>query len=450
MPHAGETHVMTETTGLPAPASARGVAAVRPAGRPLSGVVSVPGDKSISHRAAILAGMAVGTSRVEGFSAASDCSATLACLQALGAHVRRDGEVVEIDGGELQAPSGPLDCGRSGTTMRLLAGALAGHDIEAVLTGHPQLLARPMERVAAPLRRMGADVSLGPGGRAPLLVRGGSLHGIEHRSEVPSAQVKSAILLAGLRADGATIIVEPLRTRDHTERLLSWLGVRVDTAAAGEGSRVVIAPSVVPPFELRVPGDISAAAPILAAAAAIPGSDVTVTNVGLNPTRVALLDVLRRMGATIDVEASAVAGPEPTGDVHVRGAGRLRGIDLGSGEVPALIDELPLIGVLGAGATGMTRVAGAAELRVKESDRIAVLVQGLRALGADARERPDGFEVTGRAPLAGARCEAAADHRLAMAFSVGALLADSPVEVGGFEYVADSFPGFLDVVEAIR
>jgi 3-phosphoshikimate 1-carboxyvinyltransferase len=279
----------------------------------LSGAVSVPGDKSISHRAAIVAALARGGSRIEGFSAAGDCSMTLSCLEAVGASVRRDGDVVEVEGGNLRAPTHALDCGRSGTTMRLLAGALAGYEIEAVLTGHPQLLARPMGRVAAPLRRMGADVWLEPSGRAPLRVRGRSLRGIEHRSEPPSAQVKSAILLAGLRADGATAVVEPVRTRDHTERLLGWLGAPVEAAVDGGAGRVTIAPARVRPFELRVPGDVSAAASILAAAAAVPGSDVTVTDVGLNPTRMALLDVLRRMGATVDIDPRAVAGPEPRG-----------------------------------------------------------------------------------------------------------------------------------------
>jgi 3-phosphoshikimate 1-carboxyvinyltransferase len=325
-----------------------------------------------------------------------------------------------------------------------MAGVLAGGAARVVLTGEPQLLRRPMDRVAEPLRRMGARVDT-TDGRAPMTVAGGGLSGMEHRLAVPSAQVKSAILLAGLRASGTTTVIEPVPTRDHTERLLRWLGLPLET----EAGRVSVRAAEPPPFETEIPGDLSSAAPVLAAAALVPGSDVTVEDVGLNPTRTAFLDLLRRMGAAVEVLPREEAGPEPLGGVRVR-HGPLQAVSPGGGEIAGLIDELPLVGVLATRAEGTTVVRGAGELRVKESDRITGLVRGLRGLGADAEELPDGFAVRGPARLRGGACDAGDDHRLAMAFAVAGLAASDPVAVRGMASVSDSFPGFSETLGALR
>lgn len=447
------------------------VTVIAPADRPLRGAALVPGDKSVSHRAAMVAAMAEGTSVIRGFSGAGDCRATLDVLTGLGARVSRRGDVIEVTGWGPRGPSAPtgaLDCRRSGTTMRLMTGILSAAPFRSVLTGHPQLLRRPMARVAEPLRLMGAEVSLSAGGTGPVALEGGSLVGIEYPLLVASAQVKSAVLLAGLRAAGTTSILEPVSTRDHTERLLAWLGVPVERSRAGAAVRTTLWAVVVPPFDLTVPGDISAAAPLLAAGALVPGSEVAVRDVGLNPTRTAFLRILERMGAEVEVTGGVpgtlgLAGaprleplprprdewPEPRGDVIVR-AGSLRAVSLGPADVPSLVDELPLVGVLATRAEGVTLVRGATELRVKESDRIAGLVDGLRALGAETEGLPDGFRVRGPTDLQGRRCQPRSDHRLAMAFAVAGLAASGPVEIEDMGCVADSFPGFLDALEALR
>lgn len=421
---------------------------VRPAAGPLTGSVRVPGDKSISHRMALVAAVSAGRSRLSGFSDAGDCASTLAVLRALGVHATRDGGTVEIDGGEgFRTPDEHLDCGRSGTTMRLACGLLAGSALDVTLTGDAQLRRRPMERVAEPLRRMGARIDTADG-LPPIRVHGGSLSGIEYQLPVASAQVKSAVLLAGLRADGPSTVIEPVPTRDHTERLLAWLGgpIEIDD---GPPRRVVIQRGHLTAFDAPVPGDVSSAAPLIVAAAMVPGSSLTVTEVGLNPSRTAILHVLERMGVQLEIEQRASHDPEPVGRVTVHHA-ELRSTDIDADEVPMLIDELPLVGVLGALAEGTTSVRGAAELRVKESDRIAGLVAGLRSLGAEAEELPDGFAVTGPAQLRAGSVDAASDHRLAMAFSVAALVADAPVSIDGLDSVADSFPGFLETLESLR
>ena len=426
------------------------VTEIQPARAPLSGSARVPGDKSISHRMALVAGVANGRSTISGFSRAGDCEATLSVLRALGVSVDRDSGEIVIEGvgwDRLLSPERDLDCGRSGTTMRLACGLLAGSALDLTLTGDPQLLARPMERVAEPLRLMGARVETSDG-RPPVRLQGGSLSGIEYELPVASAQVKSAVLLAGLRADGITAIVEAVPSRDHTERLLSWLGVPVEIAES-PGRRVSVRRAEPRAFEANVPGDISSAAPLLAAAAAVPGSSVTIEGVGLNPSRSAFLEVLARMGAEVEIEPSAETGPEPVGAVTVA-HGDLRAVEIGESEVPGLIDELPLVGVLGALAEGTTTVRGAAELRVKESDRIAGLVAGLRELGADANELPDGFTVTGPAKLSGGAVDALGDHRLAMAFAVAALAATGPLSIEGLDSVADSFPSFVPTLDSLR
>ncbi|MGH3117362.1 MAG: 3-phosphoshikimate 1-carboxyvinyltransferase [Gaiellales bacterium] len=431
---------------------AAAVTEILPAEKPLSGTVRVPGDKSISHRMALLA--AVGPPQADSvigrFSDSGDCKATLSVLYSLGVPVERRRNAIVIGGMNwyLDQPDFSLDCGRSGTTMRLMCGLLAGSVRDVTLTGDAQLLARPMERVAEPLRRMGARIET-TDGRPPIRIQGSSLTGIEYELPEASAQVKSAILLAGLRAEGTTTVLERSTTRDHTERLLKWLEFPIEIE--DQGRRISVRrPRFPAGFEATVPGDISSAAPLLAAAAVVPKSDVCVEEVGLNPTRTAFLEVLARMGAEIETYAEPEEGaPEPQGTVIAR-HGELQAIEIGEAEVPGLIDELPLVGVLGALAEGTTVVRGADELRVKESDRIGGLVQGLRALGADADELPDGFTVTGPATLHAAEVDSKGDHRLAMAFAVAALAATEPVSVDGLDSVADSFPSFVPTLESLR
>jgi 3-phosphoshikimate 1-carboxyvinyltransferase len=425
-------------------------ARVQPAERPVRGRAGVPGDKSISHRAALIASVADGESTIRGFSPAGDCASTLGVLSSLGVEVRRTADVVSIvgrAGDGFGAPPGSLDCGRSGTTMRLLAGLLAGYPGAFVLTGHDQLLRRPMERVAAPLREMDARVET-TDGRPPIFVEGGAIAGIEYAMPVASAQVKSAVLLAGLRASGSTTVVEPAATRDHTERLLAATGVPVARSTEDGGARIQVRPAIPAAMNLRVPGDISSAAFLIAAAALVPGSDLLVQDVGLNPTRTGFLDLLERMGCPVVVER-VDATLEPAGDLRIRHQ-PLEGVRVERHEVPGVIDELPLIGLLATQAEGVTQVHGAEELRVKESDRIAGLVSGLRALGADAEELPDGFVVRGPSRLTGGRCDARSDHRLAMTFTLAGLIAADSVTVEGMEFVGDSFPAFLRTLEGLR
>jgi 3-phosphoshikimate 1-carboxyvinyltransferase len=426
---------------------------VGPRDRPIRGTWQAPGDKSISHRAAIVAAMANGRSVVEDFSPGLDCMATLDVLAALGAEVSVADGRLRIRGrgtGRLAEPSGPLDCRRSGTTMRLLSGVLAAAPFRSVLTGDEQLLRRPMERVAQPLRLMGAEVHLAAGGRPPIGVTGGVLTGLPYRLPIPSAQVKSAVLLAGLSAMGTTTVMEPVPTRDHTERLLEWLELPVDRLVTDDGTRATtVRQGMPPPFHLRVPGDLSLAAFLVAGASLVPGSDLVIRGVGVNPTRMGFVDALMRMGAAIEVEPRHDRGPEPSGDIRVR-HGPLHAISLGRADIPSLVDELPLLGVLATQAEGATVIDGASELRVKESDRISGLVQGLRALGADAEELPDGFVVRGPTRLIPAGCDARHDHRLAMTFAIAGLAATGPVRVHGIEAAADSFPGFVDVMGSLE
>lgn len=419
---------------------------------PLRGTVRVPPDKSISHRAAILAAFADGDTVVHNYSPAGDCRATLEALAALGVEVGEDGASVVVRGlgPRLPAAAGPVDCARSGTTMRLLAGALAGYPVRVELTGDEQLRRRPMERVAEPLRLMGAEVRTN-GGLPPVEISGGTLRGARYRLPVASAQVKSAMLLAGLRAAGPSTVVEPAPTRDHTERLLAAMGAEVHIADRPDGGRAItLAPGRLRAARVGVPGDLSSAGPLLAAAAMVPGSDVTIEGVGVNPTRTGFVDVLRRMGADLELyeRAAAYAG-EPIADIRIRHA-PLRAAEVPPEEVPRLIDELPLVGLVATAAEGVTRVRGAGELRVKESDRIAGLVAGLRALGADIDECQDGFRVRGPSPLHGAEVDSLNDHRLAMTFAVAGLIASGPVHVAGLSYVADSFPGFVETLGGLR
>jgi 3-phosphoshikimate 1-carboxyvinyltransferase len=425
------------------------VATIAPARR-LRGRLRVPGDKSISHRYALLAALAEGRSTLANYAPGADCRSTLACLRALGVAVEEGSAgAVTVMGrglGGLRSPAGRLDAGNSGTTMRLMAGILAGHPFSATLTGDESLSKRPMERVIAPLERMGARIEA-TDGRPPLVVHGGRLTGIAHRPAVPSAQVKSAVLLAGLHADGTTSVTEPAATRDHTERALLAFGGR----CALEGLTVsVSAGQRLQARSLTVPGDLSSAAFWLVAAAALPGSRVEVEGVGLNPSRTALLGVLRRFGARVDVVPGAAEGPdeEPRGLVVVE-HDRVSDLAIRPDEVPGVIDELPALAALAAGGVAVS-VSGAGELRVKESDRIAVLVAGFRGLGIEADERADGFVISGRpARPSGGVADAQGDHRMAMAFAIAAMAAKRSSVITGAQAVDVSYPGFFETLDRV-
>ena len=414
------------------------------------GRVRVPGDKSISHRYAMLGAIARGDTTVTGLSPGADVAATLACLGALGVAVEAlDYGSVRIAGrgrGALRPPPGPLDAANSGTTLRLLAGLLAGCPFPVTLTGDASLRRRPMQRVVDPLRAMGAAVS-SDDGCPPITITGGRLHGIRWRSPVASAQVKSAILLAGLCAEGRTEVVEPAPTRDHTERAFPLFGLHADTrglVVGVEGGQHAAAPTAV----LNVPGDPSSAAVWAAAAAALPGSDVRIEEVCLNPRRLGFAGALERMGARITTDIQSEAAGEPRGWLHVS-HGDPRPTVIDPQEVPDLIDELPVLAAV-ASLGGRLEVSGAGELRVKESDRISALVAGLRALGVDAEERPDGFVVRGTHRPVGGVVDAAGDHRLVMAFAIVGLGASGPTTITGADAVTVSYPGFDRQLGALR
>ncbi|MEE8390139.1 MAG: 3-phosphoshikimate 1-carboxyvinyltransferase [Anaerolineae bacterium] len=428
--------------------------AVHPSG-PLCGRARVPGDKSISHRALLLGALAEGASQVSGFLPSGDCLATLACLRALGIEAdcpnpteAHDDATLTVHGRGLrglQAPTEPLNCIRSGTTMRLLAGILAGQAFESTLTGELQLLRRPMQRITEPLGQMGAEIE-DTDGHAPLTVRGRQLRGYDHTLTVASAQVKSALLLAGLHADGPTIVRQPGPARDHTERMLAAMGAIIEVSDL----IVTLAPSPSPliPLTLTIPGDISSAAFPLVAAVLVPNSEITIENVGVNPTRTGLLGVLRAMGAEIVLENEREEGGEPMADVTIR-TSRLAGVEVGGDTVVRMIDEFPVLAVAATQAHGTTRVRDAGELRVKETDRIAAIVAGLRALGARIDPLPDGFIIEGPTPLHGATVDSHGDHRLAMALAVAGLIAEGKVVIQNAECIADSFPGFVELMQSI-
>jgi 3-phosphoshikimate 1-carboxyvinyltransferase len=422
--------------------------------RTLSGSLRVPGDKSISHRYALLAAIADGRSTIANYAPGADCASTLACVAALGAIVSRtpaprEGEpaLVTIDGRGLRglrAAPGDLDCGNSGSTMRMLGGVVAAHPFISTLVGDASLSRRPMRRIIGPLTQMGAAISAAPGDRPPVRIQGGDLAGIHFAPDTPSAQVKSAVLLAGLQASGETSVLEPALTRDHTERALAAFGatVKIDhRLIAVEGGQRLRGTN------LSVPGDISSAAFWAVAAAAMPGGDVSVGGVGLNPSRAALLDMLKRFGADIDIAIDDEVNGEPVGRVRIR-HGAMNDLVITPDEVPEVIDELPVLATLGTFGGSVT-VSGAGELRVKESDRIAELVSGLRAMGADADERPDGFQVRAGRRLVGGTVHARHDHRLAMAFAIAALGASGPTTIGGADAVAVSYPSFFDDLEQL-
>jgi 3-phosphoshikimate 1-carboxyvinyltransferase len=424
----------------------------------------MPGDKSISHRAAFISALAEGTSRIRGFSTSADCNSTLSCLEALGVSVERDGASLLIGGpgiNGLRAPVRPLDCGNSGTTMRLLAGILAGQDFESTLTGDESLLSRPMARIIEPLQMMGASIS-SQDGRAPLVIHGHKpLRAITYELLMASAQVKSSILLAGLNANGRTEVIENEVTRDHTERMLCEFGVSLETGNAereGENARfaAVQGSAQFRAREISIPGDVSSAAYFIAAAALLPGSSLQVSAVGVNPTRVLFLEQLRALGLDVEISEVREESNEPVGVVRVQGSDNQTSLAKSDAPlmiqgliVPQLIDELPLLAVVGSQIEGGIEIRGAAELRVKESDRIATTAMNLKAMGATVEEFDDGLRVSGRARLRGAKIDPRGDHRIAMAFAVAGLLAEGETEIEGPECVAVSFPEFFDLLETV-
>jgi 3-phosphoshikimate 1-carboxyvinyltransferase len=419
---------------------------------PLRGIVRVPGDKSISHRALILAALAVGRSRIEGLSPGTDVAATAAALRAMGAHVEAGDGGVLVDGvgvGGLIQPAGALDLGNSGTSARLLTGLIASHAITATLTGDLSLGRRPMERVAAPLRRCGAEIVTAPGGTLPLTVRGLSpAVPLTTRLEIASAQVKSALLLAGLNAPGVTRVVEPVATRDHLERLLASFGAAIES---GGGEIALRGEAELRPQQLEIPGDPSAAAFLAVAALIVPGSELRIEAVGINPHRAGLFAVLREMGADLRLANERMASGEPVADIVVRHS-PLRSVEVAPELVPSMIDEFPIFFVAAAFAEGRSSARGLAELRFKESDRIAAMAAGLAALGARVTESEHSLDVEGSGgePIAGgADIAAHGDHRVAMSFAVAGLHARAPVGIDDIAPVATSFPGFAETLRSL-
>lgn len=428
---------------------------IQPA-KKLHGNLRLPGDKSISHRAAMLAAFAEGETLITNFASSADCAATLNCLENLGVEIKREGSTVKIRGvgkNGFSAPAKPLDCENSGTTMRLLAGILAGQNFDSVLTGDESLRKRPMRRVIDPLEKMGAKIE-SENGCAPLTIHGKNpLHSAFLFSQVPSAQVKSCALLAGLNADGNTIFSEKIKTRDHTERMLEWFGAEIFRNKTEIGWEIWIdGNQKLAASDLQIPADISSAAFFLVAAACLQNSKLKLENVGLNPTRIAVLDVLQNFGARIEIENQREVCNEPVGDLIVFGGEIVSQIENGNvlrgAKIAELIDELPVLAVFGTQIENGLEIRDAAELRVKESDRISTVVENLRKMGARVEEFADGLRVE-KSKLTGARIESFGDHRIAMAFSIAALFAEGETEILGADCVKVSFPEFFDVLKNV-
>ena len=423
--------------------------------RRVEGSIQVPGDKSISHRALLVGAMGEGSMEIHGLSPAADVATSRAAIESLGVETLDSNVSIESSGSSSspldsqillngagvaawRSPDRLIDVGNSGTTIRVLLGPLAGSSVSATVTGDASIQSRPMKRVVTPLREMGASISgRDDGGHAPLEVAGRKLVGVSHTLPVASAQVKSALLLAGLLAEGETSVEEPADSRDHTERLLKYLGVPI----ASSGKRLIVKSTNIQNAKVTVPGDLSSAAFFLVAAALLPGSDVEITGVGVNPARTGVLEILRNFGARVDIADVVDESGEPRGTVRIRHGDR-RPLDIAGRIVVAALDELPLIALLGTAADGETIVHDAAELRVKESDRIATIVDGLSRLGADITASPDGFIVRGPTQLRGAAVDSAGDHRIAMTLAVAALTAEGQTAISGWDSVAVSYPGF--------
>ena len=420
---------------------------VRPA-RAVQGLVRIPGDKSISHRYAMLAAIARGTSRLHNFSAARDCASTLGCVAELGAAWRNgDDGAIELTGlgPALKVPAGPLDCGNSGSTMRMLSGILAGQPFTSELFGDESLSRRPMARIIKPLSEMGATIASDDAGRPPLRIRGGALRSIHYKPDVASAQVKTCVLFAGLLANGESVVEEPMRTRDHGELALQAFGAEVErtgNTARIRGGQTLSA------IEAHVPGDLSSAAFFLCAAALFPGSQISLPGVLMNPTRARLLDVLLQMGLKVSVAQIEQHHGELVGAIEARGA-TWKGGTIAGADTAALIDEIPVLAAVAPYSEEGLEVRDGKELRVKESDRIAAVAANLRKMGADVEERPDGLRIPGRQTLHGAELDSFRDHRIAMAFAVAALRAEGETCIQGADAAAVSFPTFFDELRAI-
>lgn len=408
---------------------------------PMQGQLSPPGDKSISHRALIFAALAEGRSVIHGLLDSADVRATQSALEQLGASFTAQGDTLAVEGlgaQGLSEPKSDLDMGNSGTAMRLLAGVLAAQDFDSRLTGDASLSGRPMRRILRPLRLMGAEILASDNDTAPLEIHGRKLQGIDYESPVASAQVKSCILLAGLYAQGVTSVTEPELSRDHTERMLRQFGVQMPAACSIDGGTGLTG------TEVQVPADISSAAFSMTAACLVPGSEIRLTGVGLNPSRDGFIKALRTMGGSLEISKTGGTGFEPTGDIRVRYSGRLKAIDLPIDWIPSMVDEIPTLMVLGAMADGTTRIRGAAELRVKESDRLAVMGDGLRRLGVKVKDYADGVDITGTDKLVDETLESAGDHRCAMSFAVLAMCAPSGFLIRDAAYIATSYPRFVE------
>ena len=426
---------------------------------PLIGTVKVPGDKSISHRSVMLGALSEGTTHVTGFLNGADCLSTISCFRKMGIEIELSDDETEVTiHGKgirgLKKPSGILDCGNSGTTTRLLSGILAAQDFDSEVTGDESIQKRPMKRIMKPLSEMGADISSVRGNDcAPLAIHGQKLHGIRYESPVASAQVKSSILFAGLYAEGDTTVVEPALSRDHSERMLKALGASVSTRILPDGKAEITVSHcdrlTAPSETLEIPGDISSAAYFISAALLVPGSDIVVKNVGINETRAGILTAYSSMGADITLENKRMSGSEDVADIHVRYTEGLHGTEIGGALIPQLIDELPVIAAVAAGAEGDTVIRDASELKVKESNRIAVMVEGLRTLGIEATETEDGMIIKGQGhalKIGSGEIDTHKDHRIAMTFAVLALAGSESTEVKllDADCISISYPGFYD------
>lgn len=415
----------------------------------LRGERKVPGDKSISHRAVMFGSLARGTTRITDFLTGADCLSTISCFRKMGIPIQLQGQEVLIHGKGLHgltAPASILDAGNSGTTTRLISGILSGQNFSCELTGDASIQKRPMKRILDPLTMMGADITSTKGnGCAPLHIHGGSLHGIHYLSPVASAQVKSCVLLAGLYADSKTSVTEPALSRDHTERMLRAFGAQV--SSCGSTASILPDPDLCG-MEIAVPGDISSAAYFLAAGALVPGSEILVTNVGINPTRDGFLRICKAMGVSYTLLNQREQGGEPVADILVR-SGSLHGTTIEGAVIPTLIDELPILAVMAACADGTTIIRDAAELRVKESDRIQAMVENLTAMGADIEGTPDGMIIHGGKPLKGTKIHAYQDHRIAMSFAIAAQIAEGQTEIPDGDCVRISYPGFYEDLYAL-
>ena len=424
-----------------------------PAFKPLRGTLTVSGDKSISHRAVMLGSLATGTTEIEGFLPGEDCLSTIRCFRSMGVQIEQNGSSVKVFGRglrELTAPAGILDCGNSGTTTRLLSGVLAAQHFNSVLSGDASIQRRPMKRIMIPLRAMGADITSVSGNDcAPLSVHGKQLYGIHFNSPIASAQVKSAVLLAGLYASGQTTVTEPALSRDHTERMLRSFGAKVLTGNfEGRPSVTVTETQNLYGTEISVPGDISSAAFFLVGASIVPGSEVVLRNVGINPTRDGVISALRAMGAKIEVLEVRNEDSEPAADLLVRYA-PLHGTEIGGALIPRLIDELPVLAAAAAVAEGRTVIRDAAELKVKESNRIRTMAEGLSRLGATVEETEDGLIIDGGAALHGEAVESYSDHRIAMSFAILSLVTDGEVRISDPDCVNISAPTFFEDLKSL-